>query len=215
MNRHAAPIAVAALLAAATIAGCSGDADRLIPRGETVTENPEYPGGHGPPPDSEEPSGETTDTSAPETEYPETIDLRAVDLPVSAEDAVATATGDAGSGFVYEIELDYSRDAQQWVYEVKILDGASDHEYAINAVTGDIAGAETDTTDDAEQEIILGDPMELSEALTLATDVVNEPLRGWTYKYDDGALVYEFDLGPPRDTVEVVVDVVTGKASRG
>ena len=216
MKRHTAAIAAATLLAAGVLASCSDDADELIPRGETVTDNPEFPGGHGPD-ESESDDGEPeeTETEGTEAAYPETADLREVELPVSANDAVETANGEAAAGFLYSIELDYSDSNSTWVYEVKILDGNTKHEVEIDAVTGDVIDSETDSTDDEEQEIVLGDPMEFSEALELATNEVNEPLRGWKYEHDDGRLTYEFDFGPPRDTVEIGVDAETGETFRG
>src|SRR5699024_12853035 len=129
--------------------------------------------------------------------------------------AVAIAGAGAGAAFLSAIELDYSDSDSAWVYEVKIHDGTTKHEVEIDAVSGDVIDSETDSTDDEEQEITLGDPMEFSEALDLATDEVNEPLRGWKYEHDDGRLTYEFDFGPPRDTVEIGVDAETGETFRG
>lgn len=223
MKRHTAAIAAATLLAAGVLTGCSDDADELIPRGETVTDNPEFPGGRGPA-ESESEDGKQdegkqdeteTETEGTDTEYPETADLREVELPISANDAVETASGEAAAGFLYSIELDYSGSNSTWVYEVKILDGSTKHEVEIDAVSGDVIDSETDSTDDEEQEIVLGDPMEFSEALEIATNEVNEPLRGWKYEHDDGRLTYEFDFGPPRDTVEIGVDAETGETFRG
>jgi len=216
MRRQTAAIAATTLLAAGVLTGCSDDADELLPRGETATDNPEFPGGHGPA-ESESDDGEPqeTETGGAEVAYPETADLREVELPISANDAVEIAGDDAGAGFLYSIELDYSDSDSAWVYEVKILDGTTKHEVEIDAVSGDVLDSETDSTDDEEQEITLGDPMEISEALELATNEVNEPLRGWKYEHDDGRLTYEFDFGPPRDTVEIGVDAETGETFRG
>lgn len=216
MNRLTASLAATALLAAGALAGCSDDADELLPRGETVTDNPEQPGGAGPP-ESESPSEPGTSTGSEEDSdsgLPETINLRSTDMPVSAQDAIDTATSEAGGGFVYSIEMDYSRSASAWVYEVKVLDGTTKHEYDIGAETGEVLEHETDSTDDEEREITLEEPMTFAEALEAATTEVNEPLRGWKYEWDDGRLIYEFDLGSPRDTVEITVDAETGQTFR-
>src|SRR5699024_3002298 len=129
--------------------------------------------------------------------------------------AVEIAGDDAGAGFLYSIELDYSDSDSAWVYEVKILDGTTKHEVEIDAVSGDVIDSETDSTDDEEQEITLGDPMEFSEALDLATDEASEPLRGWKYEHDDRRHSYAIDFRPPRDTVEIGIAPETGDTFRG
>lgn len=214
MNRRIASIATAALLAVGMLAGCSDDADELIPRGETVTDDPEEPGGRGPDDDDSAEEPAETQTEGADAKYPETADLREVDLPISAQEAIDTAAEEAGAGYLYSIEVDYSRSHSTWVYEVKILDGTTKHEYEISAVSGDVVDSETESTDDQEQEITLGEPMEFVDALEAATKEVDEPLRGWKYEYDDGALMYQFDLGPPRDPVEITVNAETGQVGR-
>src|SRR5690625_3660801 len=177
MRRQTAAIAATTLLAAGVLTGCSDDADELLPRGETATDNPEFPGGHGPA-ESESDDGEPqeTETGGAEVVYPETADMREVELPISANDAVEIAGDDAGAGFLYSIELDYSDSDSAWVYEVKILDGTTKHEGEIDAASGDVIDSENDSTGEEEPEIRLRDPRECSEALALATDAGSEPM---------------------------------------
>src|SRR5699024_12613132 len=107
--RLTASIAHATPPAAARRASCSEDADALLPRGETATDNPEFPGGHGPAEsESEEGEPQETETGGAEAAYPETADMREVELLISAYYAVEIAGDDAGAGFLYSIELDCS-----------------------------------------------------------------------------------------------------------
>ncbi|WP_336645349.1 PepSY domain-containing protein [Microbacterium sp. USHLN186] len=139
------------------------------------------------------------------------IDLRETQLPISAQDAVKTAMDAVGAGFMHSIELDYDERDAAWEWEVKILDGSTDHEIEIDANSGEIVSQKKDTTDDQEQEISLTSPMSYDKALELATGKVDGPLRGWKLEWDDGRREYQFDLMQGTDEVEVTVDADSGE----
>lgn len=204
--------AAAALLGVLVLAGCTSGTEESLPRGETVTENPNYPGGKGPPA-TDSPADDPTPDEAKEPAYPQTADLREVDLPISPQDAIEAAH-ESGSGELHSISLDFSESDSAWVYEVTLIDGSNEQDFDIDAVEGTVIETDSDATDDTSQVITWGEPMKFTEALELATGEVNEPLRGWSYEIDDGALRYEFEFGPPRGTVDVTVDAETGGVAR-
>lgn len=145
----------------------------------------------------------------------EDADLREVTFPVSAQDAVDTATDETGEGEVHAIELDHDSDVGSWTYSVKVLtagdgDKHDDHKVIIDPVTGEVISQETDQTSDTEEAIDLDDPMTYDEALEKATGEVDDALRGWKYEWDDGGFEYQFDLGSMEDDTEVSVDPESG-----
>ncbi|HLS32203.1 MAG TPA: PepSY domain-containing protein [Brevibacterium sp.] len=143
-------------------------------------------------------------------DYGPDIDLRTGAPPVEAHDAVATAQDEVGEGTRHAVELDYDEDAGAWQWDVKILDGTTDHKVVIDAVTGEVATTESDTTDDEEQAIDLDSPMPYDQALELATAERDGELRGWKLEYDDGMTQYQFDIVSGSDEDEVTVDAESG-----
>lgn len=162
-------------------------------------------------------SQESADSSETVDDMPdEDADLRETEFPVSPEDAIGTATDEAGDGTVHAIELDYDSDADAWQYSVKILTEASgqendDHKVLIDPVNGEVTDQESESTSDEEEAIDLDDPMTYDEALDKATEEDDGALRGWKYEWDDGQLEYQFDLGQLDDTTEVTVLADSGE----
>lgn len=162
-------------------------------------------------------SQEPADSSETVDDMPdEDADLRETEFPVSPEDAIDTATDEAGDGTVHAIELDYDSDADAWQYSVKILTEASgqendDHKVLIDPVNGEVTDQESESTSDEEEAIDLDDPMTYDEALDKATEEDDGALRGWKYEWDDGQLEYQFDLGQLDDTTEVTVLADSGE----
>lgn len=147
---------------------------------------------------------EDADDYGPET------DLRTDAPPVEAQEAVTTAQDEVGEGTLHAVELDYDEDDGAWQWDVKILAGTTDHKVVIDAATGEIVKAESDTTDDEEKAIDLDSPMTFDEALDRATAEEDGELRGWKLEYDDGMFQYQFDIASGADKQEVTVDVETG-----
>lgn len=147
---------------------------------------------------------EDADDYGPET------DLRTDAPPVEAQEAVTTAQDEVGEGTLHAVELDYDEDDGAWQWDVKILAGTTDHKVVIDAATGEIVKAESDTTDDEEKAIDLDSPMTFDEALDRATTEQDGELRGWKLEYDDGMFQYQFDIASGADEQEVTVDVETG-----
>lgn len=142
-------------------------------------------------------------------------DLRKKTLPVSAQDAIEKAQDAVGTdGTLHAVELDYDEDASAWQWDVKILDGTTDHKIEIDAVSGKIVTKEKESTDDTEKAIDLQDPLTFEDALKLATDEVDGPLHGWKYEWDDGQREYQFDIGTGNgDDTEVTVNAETQKVT--
>ncbi|HIY64882.1 MAG TPA: PepSY domain-containing protein [Candidatus Agrococcus pullicola] len=191
-----AALAVAAL----ALAGCSGTGDETTdlgdaPQGTSDTTETAMP--------NQNDSDESTD--AVDTEYDER-DVRAQHLDIDHEQAVDIALTEAGGGFVFALELDHSRHHGEWVYEVEVQDGSTQHEIDISAMTGDVVEHDTDSDDDREREITFD--MTPDEALSLADQFKPDTvLEGWTLSWDDGQLEYEIDVEPGDD---LIVDVATG-----
>ncbi|MGW9626851.1 PepSY domain-containing protein [Microbacterium sp. NPDC055521] len=192
-------IGVCAVALALGMAGCTPQSATPSPSGSAAS---------GPSQSSGEPAAPSGSASAAAGAD---IDLRETQLPISAEDAVKTAMDAVGAGFMHSIELDYDERDAAWEWEVKILDGTTDHEIEIDASSGEIVSQKKDTTDDQEKEFSLDDPMSYDEALDLATAKVDGPLRGWKLEWDDGRREYQFDLMQGSDEVEVTVDADTGE----
>lgn len=203
-----------ALAAAAAIAfaGCSdeggGQDEPAVTQSQTAT-GVEQPSGDGD--DTSPTPAEPTDSQGgEESATAEDVDLATTRFKVSAEDALTASVDEVGSdGVVHAIELDYSRSRSAWIWSVKTLVDGTDHEVEINADTGEVVEHEQDSTDDQEQAIDLNDPMTFDEALDLAREKVDGPLREWKLEWDDGRREYQFDLGDLDDAQEVTVDVET------
>ncbi|MGO3147808.1 MAG: PepSY domain-containing protein [Leucobacter sp.] len=191
---------ITAVALAIGLAGCSQNADDSSDPGSSA--GPELSTTEDLTPDES-----ANDTS---TQPAADADLRTVEFPITAEDAVQIATDAAGAGFVYSIELDHDDDNSAWEWEIHVLDGTTEHELEIDAVSGDIVSHEQDSTDDTEQAVNLTDPMTYDEALELAVANVDGTLHGWNLDWDDNVLEYEFDLKQGDDDTDVSVNVETG-----
>src|SRR5690625_2817721 len=150
------------------------------------------------------------DSAADAGDYGPGTDLRTDAPPVEAQDAVTTAQDEVGEGTLHAVELDYDEDAGAWQWDVKILDGTTDHKVVIDAVSGEVSKVEDETTDDEEQAIDLDSPMTYDEALELATAERDGELGGWKLEYDDGMTQYQFDIVSGSDEDEVTVDAESG-----
>lgn len=198
LTKRITGIASVGLLGVGLLAGCATDSDQDAGASDAPTS-------------SNQASQGAPETSETVDEMPdENADLRETAFPVSAQDAIDTATEETGDGTVHAIELDYDSDKDSWVYSVKVLTEASgqdndDHKVLIDPVSGDVTDQETESTSDQEEAIDLEAPMTYDEALDTATGEVDDALRGWKYEWDDGQLEYQFDLGPTEDTTEVTV----------
>lgn len=162
--------------------------------------------------ESAQPSESSSDAAVEEHPAAD-ADLRQTQLPITAEDAWQTATDEVGAGFVHGIELDYDETDAAWEWEVNILDGTTDHEIEIDAVSGEIVGQKSESTNDTEEQVDLTDPMTYDEALELATAEVDGALGGWKLEWDDGQREYQFDLMRGGEEVEVTVNVETGEVT--
>ena len=150
------------------------------------------------------------DSAADAGDYGPGTDLRTDAPPVEAQDAVTTAQDEVGEGTLHAVELDYDEDAGAWQWDVKILDGTTDHKVVFDAVSGEVSKVEDETTDDEEQAIDLDSPMTYDEALELATAERDGELGGWKLEHDDGMIQYQFDIASGSDEDEVTVDAETG-----
>lgn len=194
-------IGVGAVALAIGLAGCAPESSTPSPTASAA--------------DTSAPSTGTSEPSAPSASASAAtgadIDLRQTQPAISAEDAMQTAMDAVGAGFMHSIELDYDERDAAWEWEVKILDGTTDHEIEIDANSGEIVSQKKDTTDDQEKEVSLTDPMSYDEALQLATAKVDGPLHGWKLEWDDNRREYQFDLMQGANEVEVTVDADTGE----
>ncbi len=142
----------------------------------------------------------------------EIVDLATQTFAVSPQDAMETAVEKSGGGFVYSIELDWSRYHNAWVYELDVLMGTMDHDVDINADTGEVLELDRDETDDVEQAVSLDSPMSWATARDKALDAVQGKITGWKLEYDDDYTAYEFEIEDSSgDDIEVEINVATGK----
>ena len=191
---------VTAAIAALTLSGCASGGDETeVTEGATGT--------------AESTGTESTDApdqsqgdSDAEGEYDER-DVRGQSPAIDHEQAVSAAVEAAGGGIVYEIELDHSRDAGEWIYEVSVLDGTTDHDIKLSAESGEVLEHERGEEDDSEREVSFSD-MAPAEALELAAAEAGAEavFEGWTLSWDDGRLHYDIDVRDGDDDLEVWVD---------
>lgn len=204
-NRMTLAALVAASTAALVLSGCSS-ADESVELSDGPTGVAESPAAT---------DASTNDDAADESETPDGVDERDVrgQTPeIDYEQAVSLAVDAAGGGFVYQIELDHSRDAGEWVYEIDVLNGGTSHELKLSASSGDVLEHERDDEDDDEREVSFDD-MTPEEALQIATDEIgsDEVIEGWTFSWDDGRLQYDIDLLGDDD---LEINVEDGSVSR-
>lgn len=141
----------------------------------------------------------------------EDVDLATQAFAISAQDAMLTAVEKAGGGFVYSIELDWSRYHNAWVYELDVLMGTMDHDVDINADTGEVLELERDETDDVEQAVSLDSPLSWESARDKALAAVQGQVTGWKLEYDNDYTAYEFEIiDSSGDEIEVEINVTTG-----
>ena len=163
------------------------------------------------PTDTVESDGAGADDTPAETDYHER-DVRGQSFGIDHEEAVSIALAEAGGGFAYQLEVDWSDDFDQWVYEVEVLDGNTDHEFDLAAADGTILKHERDDEDDSEREISFD--MTPEQALTAAGEQLadGEWIEGWTLSWDDDRLEYEIDTAGGDD--DIVIDVESGSVTR-
>lgn len=144
-------------------------------------------------------------------------DLRTDQLAVGPKEAIDTATKEVGpGGIVHAIEVDWSRRHSTWTWEVNVLKDGTDHEVEIDANTGQVVNREQERTNDSEEPIDPETPLPFADALRLATDQVDGPLKAWKLEWDDGRREYQFDIADPSrpdDETEVTVDVETKRVT--
>lgn len=203
MRNRTTTMALAGMVAAAlALSGCASagnDATEVTEGASGTTEST----GTEEATSTEESQGDDT----AEGEYDER-DVRGQSPETDHEQAVSAAVEAAGGGIVYEIELDHSDDAGEWVYEVSVLDGTTDHDITLSAASGEVLEHERDDEDDSEREVTFDD-MTPAEALELAAAEVGADtvLEGWTLSWDDGRLHYDIDTdADDDDDLEVWVD---------
>lgn len=140
-------------------------------------------------------------------------DLSKKSPATSAQDAVKTAQDkvEADDGVLHAVELDFDEDDGKWEYDVKIMDGTTDHKVVVDADTGKVVRDESEDSDDAEKSIDLKTPMAYDEAYDLAKDKGEGRLSGWKLEYDDGQREYQFDFDDNGSETEVTVDVESKK----
>ncbi len=180
----------------------------------TETETPEVsPSGSASVTPAESASASSSPSGSPSgAATAENVDLATQTFAISAQDAMLTAVEKAGGGFVYSIELDWSRYNNAWVYELDVLMGTMDHDVDINADTGEVLELDRDETDDVEQAVSLDSPMSWESARDKALGAVQGRVTGWKLEYDDDYTAYEFEIEDSSgDDIEVEINVTTGK----
>lgn len=143
-------------------------------------------------------------------DLPADADLAAVDLPIPAEDAVATALETAGGGDLHQVEIDHDR-VHGWMWEIQVQNGAERHELDIHAITGEVIQHERDDEDDQDPAVDIAAPLPHQEAVELALGAQDGRVSGWTLESDDDRIHYRVDIVPEGrdDDVNVEVDVET------
>ena len=196
---------VAASTAALVLSGCAS--------AEESTELSEGPTGVAESPTTDT---STTDDAADESasaDHYDERDVRGQNPQIDYEQAIAIALDTAGGGFVYDLELDHSDDADAWVYEVSVRDGNTDHELVLSSSSGDVLEheREDEDDDDPEREIAFDD-MNPEEALQIASDEAGDDIvEGWALAWEDGELRYDIDV---REGDDFEISVADGTISR-
>ncbi|WP_166973446.1 PepSY domain-containing protein [Brevibacterium atlanticum] len=198
---------ICTLSAGLALAGCSssgGDSSSDSPAPDVTQSESQESGDSG-----AADSSENADDSSSASTTPEDADLSTTKPSTSAEDAVKTAEDKvkAKDGILHTIELDFDSDDGKWEYDIKIMDGDTDHKVVIDADSGKVIRDESESSDDSEKSIDLKSPMTYDEAFELAKKKASGTLAGWKLEYDDGQREYQFDFDDNGDEVEVTVDV--------
>lgn len=203
-------VAVAGVLGIGlALAGCSGTSDDDAQESQAPAETQAA--------DASEPSdeGSTDDAKTSGSELSKDADLSKESPSTSAKDAVKTAQDKvkAKDGVLHAIELDYDSDDGKWEYDVKIMDGKTDHKVVIDADSGKVVRDESEDSDDKEKAIDLESPMTYDEAFDLAKKKGEGRLSGWKLEYDDGQREYQFDFDDKGTETEVTVNVESKKVT--
>ncbi|SMY03578.1 Uncharacterized membrane protein YkoI [Brevibacterium sp. 239c] len=203
-------VAVAGVLGIGlALAGCSGTSDDDAQESQAPAETQAA--------DASEPSdeGSTDEAKTSDSKLFEDADLSKESPSTSAKDAVKTAQDKAKAkdGVLHAIELDYDSDDGKWEYDVKIMDGTTDHKVVIDADTGKVVRDESEDSDDKEKAIDLESPMTYDEAFDLAKKKGEGRLSGWKLEYDDGQREYQFDFDDKGTETEVTVNVESKKVT--
>lgn len=203
-------VAVAGVLGIGlALAGCSGTSDDEAQESQAPAETQAA--------DASEPSdeGSTDEAKTSDSKLSEDADLSKESPSTSAKDAVKTAQDKAKAkdGVLHAIELDYDSDDGKWEYDVKIMDGTTDHKVVIDADTGKVVRDESEDSDDKEKAIDLESPMTYDEAFDLAKKKGEGRLSGWKLEYDDGQREYQFDFDDKGSETEVTVNVESKKVT--
>lgn len=213
-NRTAHIAAVGALGIGLVLTGCSGSSDETSQK----TEDSGSSQAAAPTPtDDQEPTAQESEDAGEKTASPlaEDADLSEDSPSTSAKDAVKTAEDkvNAEDGTLHAVELDYDSDDGKWEYDVKIMDGKTDHKIVIDADSGKVVRDESESSDDTEKAVDLESPMTFEEAYDLAKKKGSGRLSGWKLEYDDGQREYQFDFDDNGSETEVTVNVDSKKVT--
>lgn len=191
-----------AMAGALALAGCSTDdsdeavQDQVQPTDAATTEG-----------------GEATQEESPEDSAAEgkERDLLANPTLITPDEAMSIGQQEAGGGIVYKLKIDWSDDHDAWKWEVKVLNGTTEYEVELDAMTGDILETDSDSTDDSEQAIDL-QTMSPEDAMKKAQEKGEGRVSEWKLQWDDGRMIYEVELtdASGNDT-EYNVDTASGE----
>ena len=191
------------------LAGCSGTSDDEAQESQAPAETQAA--------DASEASdeGSTDEAKTSDSKLSEDADLSKESPSTSAKEAVKTAQDKAKAkdGVLHAIELDYDSDDGKWEYDVKIMDGKTDHKVVIDADSGKVVRDESEDSDDKEKAIDLESPMTYDEAFDLAKKKGEGRVSGWKLEYDDGQREYQFDFDDKGTETEVTVNVESKKVT--
>lgn len=215
MRRQIIAIAAAACL---TTAACTTDTDtaETPPPADVTTATEEAPS------EAVDPTTPAEESETPKGPPPESnpadasatgpdVDLADQAFDITPQQAIDTAVQEAGDGTVHSLELDWSGEHSAWVYEVDVLVGSVDHDFDINADTGEVLEHDQDDTDDQEQAINLDSPMTWETARDKALGAVQGRVTSWKLEWDDDHTSYEFDIEDASgDETEVEINVDSG-----
>ncbi len=134
-------------------------------------------------------------------------------LQGDVETAAETALGEV-DGTVFSVD----GDAEGWDVTIVTADG-SEHEVDLSADASSVTrtraeSAEDDPDDAAERERLLGVPTDYLAAMESALGEAQGTVMGVELSDDDGAAIWEVQLGEDPDETTVVVDAETGDVLR-